>query len=94
MADLVGFIQGKRINLLYVPNFDFLVPIHLKRDNMHQVLICTTLKIDFVVNRLHVERKAASRYLKELEAIGILQSQKVGRETLYINMGLIEILKE
>ncbi len=50
-------------------------------------------KIDFVVNQLQVERKAASRYLKELEKIGILKSQKVGRETLYINKELIEILK-
>ena len=51
-------------------------------------------KIEFVVNQLGVERKAASRYLKELEEIGILQSQKVGRETLYINKELIEILKK
>jgi predicted transcriptional regulator len=50
--------------------------------------------IDFVVNRLGVERKAASRYLKELEEIGVLESQKVGRETLYINKELIEILKQ
>lgn len=50
-------------------------------------------KIEFVVNRLKVERKAASRYLKELEKIGILKSQKVGRETLYINKELIRILK-
>ncbi|MCB8963610.1 MAG: Fic family protein [Bacteroidales bacterium] len=51
-------------------------------------------KIEFVVNRLKVERKAASRYLKELENIGILKSYKVGRETLYINKELIEILKK
>jgi len=51
-------------------------------------------KIDFVVNRLNVERKAASRYLRELENIGILESQKVGRETLYINKELVEILKK
>jgi len=51
-------------------------------------------KIGFVVNRLGVERKAASRYLKELEGIGVLESQKVGRETLYINKELIEILKQ
>ena len=51
-------------------------------------------KIEFVVNQLGVERKAASRYLKELEKIGILESQKVGRETLYINIELIEILKK
>ena len=46
-----------------------------------------------MVNKIGVERKAASRYLKELENIGIIESQKVGRETLYINRELIEILK-
>jgi len=51
-------------------------------------------KIEFVVNLLQVERKAASRYLKELERIGILESQKVGRETLYINKELLKILKQ
>lgn len=51
-------------------------------------------KIEFVVNKLQVERKAASRYLRELENIGILKSQKVGRETIYVNNELIEILKK
>ena len=51
-------------------------------------------KIDIVVNQLKVERKAASRYLKELERIGVLYSQKFGREVLYINKELIEILKQ
>ena len=50
-------------------------------------------KIDFVVNRIGVERKASSRYLKKLEEIGILESQKIGRETIYVNLKLIEILK-
>jgi Fic family protein len=51
-------------------------------------------KIDFVVKRLNVERKAASRYLKKTEQIGILKSQKIGRETVYVNTKLIEILKK
>ncbi len=51
-------------------------------------------KIEFVVDRLNVERKAASRYLRELERIGVLETQKVGRETLYINKALVEVLKE
>lgn len=51
-------------------------------------------KIEYVVNKLNVERKAASRYLKELEQIGIVESQKVGRETLYVNKELIEILRK
>ena len=50
-------------------------------------------KIEYVVERLGVERKSASRYLKQLESIGILDSQKIGRETIYINTELIEILK-
>ena len=50
-------------------------------------------KIEFVVNKLGVERKAASRYLKKMENIGVLKSQKIGRETVYINTELIEILK-
>ena len=47
-----------------------------------------------MIDKLNVERKAASRYLKEMERIGILESQKVGRETIYINKELIEILKQ
>ena len=50
-------------------------------------------KIEFVVEKLKVERKAASRYLKKLEEIGILKSEKIGRENLYLNTELIEILK-
>ena len=46
-----------------------------------------------MVTKLNVERKAASRYIRELENIGVVVSQKVGRETLYINKDLIEILK-
>lgn len=51
-------------------------------------------KIEFVVNQLKVERKAASRYLKKLENIGVLESHKVGREILYINKELIDVLKK
>ena len=51
-------------------------------------------KTEFVVKHLGVERKAASRYLKQIEKIGILESKKVGREILYINKELIKILKD
>lgn len=39
-----------------------------------------------------VQVNAPKIYKKELEQIGILESQKVGRETLYINKELIEVL--
>lgn len=51
-------------------------------------------KIEFVVNKLEVERKAASRYLKKLEEIGLLASQKIGREVIYVNTNLVELLKK
>ncbi len=51
-------------------------------------------KIDFVVERIGVERKAASRYLRELEEIGVLKSKKVGREKIYINLELFALLKQ
>ena len=50
-------------------------------------------KIEYVVKCLSVERKAASRYLKELEGLGIIKSEKVGRENIYVNTRLIEVLK-
>ncbi|WP_211252720.1 Fic family protein [Crocinitomix catalasitica] len=36
-------------------------------------------KIDFVVQKLKVERKAAARYLNHLEKLKILSSEKIGR---------------
>lgn len=49
-------------------------------------------KIDFLVNATGVERKAVSRYLQSLEDLGLLESQKVGREKIYINIRLMTIL--
>jgi Fic family protein len=42
-------------------------------------------KIDFLVNRLHINRKTASKYLKELEEYGFLSHLQTGKEILYIN---------
>ncbi|MDA3951362.1 MAG: Fic family protein, partial [Spirochaeta sp.] len=49
-------------------------------------------KIEFLVNALGVERKAASRYLQSLEELGLLVSQKIGRERIYVNVRLMNIL--
>jgi Fic family protein len=51
-------------------------------------------KAEFVVNRLNVSRITATKYLKELEQIGILKSKQVWRETLYINSELFDLLKK
>jgi len=51
-------------------------------------------KIEFVVKALGVERKAASRYLHKLESIGILKCIKAGKDNLFINTALMDLLKD
>jgi len=51
-------------------------------------------KIEFLVDRLKISRVTASKYLNGLKDIGILQSKKVWKETLYINIELFELLKK
>ena len=50
-------------------------------------------KNEFVERVMGVERKAASRYLHELELIGVLTKRKVGRENLFINTNLMKLLQ-
>lgn len=49
-------------------------------------------KVRFLVNEGIAERQTAAKYLKELEKIGILESHKIGRETLYLNRKLYDLL--
>ena len=60
---------------------------------MELILIQTCTKIDFLVKEGLAERRTASRYMKELESIGILKSYKSWKETIYINSELFELLK-
>lgn len=49
-------------------------------------------KIKFLVDHGIAKRQTAGDYLKELENIGILKSKQVGRETLYLNVQLYDLL--
>jgi Fic family protein len=51
-------------------------------------------KISHLVENGIASRNIASKYLKELESIGILKSEKIGREIIYINKELYELLKK
>ncbi len=51
-------------------------------------------KAQFLVDAGIVERKTAASYLKELETLGILQIHKVGKENLYLNRELLEVLSK
>lgn len=49
-------------------------------------------KIAILEEKKIASRNTASKYLRRLEQLGILQSEQVGRETLYKNNILIEVL--
>lgn len=51
-------------------------------------------KVDFITRGVGVERKAASRYLHQLTEAGILELHKIGKENIFINKELIELLKK
>jgi Fic family protein len=63
------------------------------RELIEAVFIQPYTKIDFLVKAGIGERRTASKYLKQLQEIGILESHKLGKEMLYINTGLYELLK-
>ncbi len=49
-------------------------------------------KVKFLVDAGLVKRQTAAEYLKELEKVGILKSQQVGKERLYLNIKLYDLL--
>ena len=49
-------------------------------------------KVQFLVDAGLAERKTAANYLKELEEAGIVVVRKIGKENLYLNVRLFELL--
>lgn len=49
-------------------------------------------KIAFVVEAGIAQRQAAALYLQELERLGVLSSEMVGRERIYRNPALVAVL--
>ncbi len=48
-------------------------------------------KIEFVMTDLGVSRITATKYLEELTEIGLLQKEKIGRTSYYINISLYQL---
>jgi len=70
------------------------LPRIYSKDLIEQLFIHPYCKIEFLVNNIGVERKAASRYLSILEELGVLKSQQKGKEVIYINTKLYNLLKK
>ena len=51
-------------------------------------------KIEFLVEGLGLHRETASKYLKELEKLGILETVKIGRSKYFVNIKLFNRLRK
>jgi len=70
------------------------LPKIYSKELIEELFVHPYSKIEFLTKVLGVERKAASRYLNQLQEIGILKEYKIGREKIYINVELLKTLKD
>ncbi len=69
------------------------LPKIYSKDLIEILFVHPYTKIEFLTDRMNLHRDTASKYLKELEKIEILESVKIGRNTYYINVRLYDLLK-
>jgi len=70
------------------------LPKIYSKDLMEILFMHPYTKIEFLMNGMDLHRDTASKYLRELENIGILESIKIGRSKFFVNIELFNILKK
>jgi Fic family protein len=89
----IGIIQGiKSLMLSQKQKIREKLPKIYSQDLLNNLFNHPYTKIDFVINNLIVSRLTATRYLNELERIGILRKEKIKKENYYINQELFNFL--
>lgn len=94
---LITIKQINDINELFVDTQKIVqekLPRIYSKDLIEQLFIHPYCKIEFLVNNLGIERKTASRYLNNLVEIGVLMPETKGKEVIYININLYNLLKK
>ena len=64
------------------------------KELIEMIFVQPYCKIQFVVDAGIAQRQTAADYLKALEEIGVLKSEREGREKLFSNPALLKVLKE
>lgn len=67
-------------------------PAIYSKDLIEQVFRQPYCKIGFLERAGMGTRQTAAKYLRELEALGVLEGRKIGREVYFINRPLFELL--
>lgn len=70
------------------------LPKIYSKDLLEVLFMHPYTKIDMLVEHLDISRQTASRYLKELESIGLLEEKKIWKSKFYINKKLFVMLQK
>ena len=89
---LIEKIQNQMKN--YKEEFRSKLPKIYSKELLESLFYEVYTKISYIEKACNVTRLTASSYLNQLEEVGLLESEKVGREKLYKNTRLIKLLSE
>ena len=89
---LIEKIQNEMKN--YKEEFRSKLPKIYSKELLESLFYEVYTKISYIEKACNVTRITATSYLNQLEEIGLLESEKIGREKLYKNVRLIKLLSE
>ena len=89
---LIEKIQNEMKN--YKEEFRSKLPKIYSKELLESLFYEVYTKISYIEKACNVTRLTASSYLNQLEEVGLLESEKIGRERLYKNTRLIKLLSE
>ncbi len=90
--ELIENIQDEMKN--YKEEFRNKLPKIYSKELLESLFYEVYTKISYIEKACDVTRITATSYLNQLEKIGLLESEKIGREKLYKNTRLIKLLSD
>ncbi len=90
--ELIEKIQTEMKN--YKEEFRSELPKIYSKELLESLFYEVYTKISYIEKACNVTRITATSYLNQLEEIGLLESEKIGREKIYKNTRLIKLLSE
>lgn len=90
--DLIEKIQNEMKN--YKEEFRSKLPKIYSKELLESLFYEVYTKISYIKKTCNVTRITATSYLNQLEEIGLLESEKIGREKIYKNVRLIKLLSD
>ena len=84
----------KKQSIIYQEEFKTLLPKIYSDELLDSIFYEVYTKIPYIEKRCNITRQTAATYLNSLVDVGLLEYEKVGRESIYKNYRLIDLLRK